>query len=239
MQLGGRTILVVEDDAKIRTLLRRTLEADGAEVVEAADGRTALPLLRERGADLLTLDLDLGSEDGLDVAREVRRESAVPIIMITGKGDVIDRVVGLELGADDYISKPFHVREVLARVRSVLRRGAAAPERRDGGSGVLRLDGLRLDLDRMEVTGRNGAPCEVTTADVRLLRAFVEHPMRPLSRDRLMDLTRGAEWSPLDRTIDNQVARLRRKIERHPAEPQLIRTVRGVGYMLAERPAPA
>jgi DNA-binding response OmpR family regulator len=238
MPLAGRTILVVDDEAKVRMLLRRALEAEGADVLEASDGRAALSVLADHGADLVTLDLKLGGSDGLDVARELRKVSEVPIIMISGKGDVIDRVVGLELGADDYIAKPFHVREVLARVKSVLRRhGILIPAK--ANPSALRLDGLVLDLDRMEMRGRDGAPCEVTTADVRLLRAFVDHPMRALSRDRLMDLTQGAHWSPLDRAIDNQVARLRKKIERDPSDPQLIRTVRGVGYMLTERPAPA
>lgn len=238
MQLKGSVILVVEDDQKIRTLLRRTLETDGGNVLEAANGPEALAAVRDHRLDLVTLDLDLGETDGLDVARELRRASTVPIIMITGKGDVIDRVVGLELGADDYITKPFHVREVLARVKAVLRRGSeATPATPD--CAMLRLDGLTLDLDRMEVMDRNGQHCEVTTADIRLLRAFVGHPLRPLSRDQLMDLTQGTEWSPLDRTIDNQVARLRKKIERDPTDPQLIRTVRGVGYMLAERPSVA
>ena len=238
MPLNGRTILVVEDDAKIRTLLRRALEGDGAEVLEAPDGGGALAILGDRRPDLVTLDLDLGGSDGLEVAREVRKTSAVPIIMITGKGDVIDRVVGLELGADDYIAKPFHVREVLARVKSVLRRGNAPAAPGPAGAAV-RLDGLTLDLDRMEVRARDGRSCDMTTADIQLLRAFVDHPQRALSRDRLMDLTRGTDWSPLDRAIDNQVARLRKKIERDPSDPQLIRTVRGVGYMLTERPSAA
>jgi DNA-binding response OmpR family regulator len=236
MPLAGRTILVVEDEAKVRALLRRTLEADGATVLEASDGAAARAALADHSPDLVTLDLNLEGSDGLDIARDLRRVSTVPIIMISGKGDVIDRVVGLELGADDYIAKPFHVREVLARVKSVLRRNGRASGPGANGS-ALRLDGLALDLDRMEVRGRDGAPCDVTTADVRLLRAFVDHPMRPLSRDRLMDLTQGTDWSPLDRAIDNQVARLRKKIERDPSDPRLIRTVRGVGYMLTERPS--
>lgn len=239
MPLKGRSILVVEDDTKVRTLLRRTLEGDGASVLEAADGPAALDALRTHVPDLVTLDLDLGESDGLDVAREVRKHSTVPIIMITGKGDVIDRVVGLELGADDYISKPFHVREVLARVKSVLRRNEPAFEPSAPSGNALHLDGLVIDLDRMEMTCRDGTSCEATTADIRLMRAFVENPLRPLSRDRLMDLTQGADWSPLDRAIDNQVARLRKKIERDPSDPQLIRTVRGVGYMLTERPVAA
>lgn len=193
-----------------------------------------MAVLSEEYPDLVTLDLNLPGNDGLDVAREIRKVSTVPIVMITGKGDVIDRVVGLELGADDYIPKPFHVREVLARVKSVLRRNGPEPA---PCATAVRLDGLTLDLDRMEVLCRDGQPCDMTTADIRLLRAFVDNPMRALSRDRLMDLTQGADWSPLDRAIDNQVARLRKKIERDPSDPQLIRTVRGVGYMLTERPS--
>lgn len=237
-----KTILVIDDDPKVCALLRRALETENFRVCEAHDAASTLACLSECRPDLLTLDLDLGGEDGRDLARRIRRDLSVPIIMISGKGDVIDRIVGLELGADDYIAKPFHVREVLARVRALLRRSEtrAAPPEDDGRPGGLAdLDGLGLALDRMEVRDRDGRACEMTTADIKLLRAFVENPLRALSRDRLMDLTNGAEWTPTDRTIDNQVARLRRKIERDPARPELIRTVRGVGYMLTVRPKPA
>ncbi|MEM7488280.1 MAG: response regulator [Pseudomonadota bacterium] len=230
-----KRILVVDDDAKVRKLIRHALEADGFAVTEAGDAAAARSGLARDRPDLVTLDLDLDGEDGLDLARDMRRDGDTPIVMVTGKGDVIDRIVGLELGADDYVSKPFHVRELRARVRSVLRR-AEARRRPADGDGPLDLDGLHLDLDRMEVRCRDGTPCEMTTADIKLMRAFVAHPMRPLSRDRLMDLTNGTDWSPMDRTIDNQVARLRKKIERDPAHPDLIRTVRGVGYMLAATP---
>ncbi|MEM8822379.1 MAG: response regulator [Pseudomonadota bacterium] len=233
----AKTILVVDDDDKICRLLRKVLESDGFKVVSASDASEARAHLDNMDLDLVTLDLDLGDEDGLDLARYIRRDRDLPIVMITGKGEVIDRVVGLELGADDYVAKPFHVREVLARIKSVLRRSDG--RKQDAASATapqMALDGLTLDLDRMDVRCRDGRSCEMTTADIKLMRAFAEHPLRPLSRDRLMDLTNGTDWSPLDRTIDNQVARLRKKIERDPTHPELIRTVRGIGYMLTEAP---
>ncbi|SNR84911.1 response regulator [Puniceibacterium sediminis] len=236
-----KTVLVVDDDPKVRVLLRRCLESDGFLVDEAENGSGVRAAFAESLPDLVTLDLNLGNEDGLDVAREIRRSHDVPIIMVTGKDDVIDRIVGLELGADDYLTKPFHVREVLARVRSVLRRsegrspvniGEVADTPSDDT--LLYLDGLIVDQDRMTITDRDGRDCDLTTADFKLLCAFLSNAKRPLSRDRLMDLIDGADWAPLDRTIDNQVARLRKKIERDPARPLLIKTVRGIGYMLTE-----
>lgn len=243
--MAQKTVLVVDDDPKVRALLRRCLEGDGYCVAEADDAKGVRAALAADPLDLITLDLNLGAEDGLDIARDVRRDHDVPIIMVTGKGDVIDRVVGLELGADDYLTKPFHVREVLARVRSVLRRTDRQPSSPATSSPsdppnelLLHLDGLSIDLDHMMLTDRDGQVCDLTTADFRLLAAFVNNPKRPLSRDRLMDLTDGPDWAPLDRTIDNQVARLRKKVERDPAAPKLIKTVRGIGYMLTERATP-
>lgn len=235
------TILVVEDDPKVRTLLRNVLEDDGFVVSEAATASEALSCIASDTPNLVTLDINLGVESGLDLAREIRKVSTVPIIMVTGKDDVIDRVVGLEVGADDYITKPFHVREVLARVRAVLRRHQiaarqaqkteASPETPE--SAAYHFDGVIAMPDRMQVIDRNGADCALTSGDFNLLKVFLERPKRVLSRDQLMDLTGGIEWSPLDRTIDNQVARLRKKIERNPSEPRLIKTVRGVGYTFA------
>lgn len=240
-----KRILVVDDDPKVRTLLRRALEGQGYHVIEAADGDTVRKVFADAPPDIVTLDLTLGAEDGFDIARDIRRQHDVPIIMVTGKDDVIDRVVGLELGADDYLTKPFHVREVLARVRSVLRRyGGQVPgpamqtAETDADRQTMRLDGLHIDHDRMEVTRRDGTACDLTSGEFRLLAAFIAHPRRPLSRDRLMTLIDGPDWSPLDRTIDNQVARLRKKIERDPANPALIKTVRGVGYILTESAVP-
>lgn len=238
-----KRILVVDDDAKIRTLLRRCLEGDGCIVDEATTSQDVRDAFATDMPDLVTLDLNLGAEDGLNIAREIRQDHDVPIIMVTGKDDVIDRVVGLELGADDYLTKPFHVREVLARVRSVLRRAERQPPapaaepapKAVPNNDLLDLDGLKIGLDQMLLIDRSGQHCELTTADFKLLAAFLDNPQKPLSRDRLMDLIGGHDWAPLDRTIDNQVARLRKKIERDVSRPVLIKTVRGVGYMLTAR----
>lgn len=242
IRLGGAmpdqsTALVVEDDEKIRRVLRNVLEDDGFAVTEAADADSALACVAAQEFALVTLDIQLGKDNGMDVLRRIRVASSVPVIMVTGKDDVFDRVLGLEIGADDYITKPFHVREVLARVHAVVRRYAVIE---DGlpkpvmDVQTYLVDGLTIVPDRMEVLDRNGKDCGATTADMALLKIFLERPNRALSRDQLMDLIGGVEWSPLDRTIDNQVARLRKKIERNPASPKLIKTVRGVGYMLAD-----
>ena len=241
--MQGRTILVVDDDPKIRNLLRNCFEGEGAVVAEAADAAAVQRAFAAKAPDLVTLDIGLGADDGFDIVRAIRKTHDTPVIMLTGKDDVIDRVVGLELGADDYVVKPFHVREIVARARSVLRRyraggedAAQTAQQTAAEPGGLILDGLEIDLDRMSVRDRDGAPCDLTTADFKLMRALIENPFRPLSRDRLMDLIDGPEWVPLDRTIDNQIARLRKKIERDPMNPTLIKTVRGVGYMLTEAP---
>jgi len=231
-------VLVVDDEAEVRTLLRSGLEAEGFEVSEAGDGAALMALLEARPVDLITLDVRLSGEDGFALAREVRARHNVPIVMISGKGDMIDRVVGLELGADDYIAKPFHMREVLARIRAVLRRYApvATEEVRAQRSPDTPLcyafDGWTLDMGRRELKTPEGASCELTTAELNLLAILVERPGRVLSRDELMDLLKGHDWTPLDRSIDGLVARLRKKIERGEC-PQLVKTVRGVGYVFA------
>lgn len=235
--MPNRKLLIVDDDAKIRALLRNVLEEEGFAVVEAESAPAALDIVLGEDLALITLDIHLGGDNGLDLAREIRKVSQVPIVMVTGRDDVIDRVAGLEIGADDYITKPFHVREVVARVRAVLRRastsgpGIAETESVEGIRYAF--DGMMADLDRLELIDRNGEDCGLTSGDFRLLRVFLERPKRVLSRDQLMDAIGGIEWSPLDRTIDNQVARLRKKIERDPAEPKVIKTVRGIGYSLA------
>ena len=238
--MADQTILVVEDDPKIRTLLRNVLETEGFAVLESGTGQSVLGLIESNQIALMTLDIHLGSENGVDLARKVRKVSSVPIIMVTGQDDVIDRVVGLEVGADDYIAKPFHVREVVARVRSVLRRSETSQTKANDKYASLEsdgptflFDGMAADPARLELLDRNGQDCGLTSGDFNLLTVFLKRPKRILSRDQLMDLTGGQEWSPLDRTVDNQVARLRKKIERNPAEPKLIKTVRGVGYTFA------
>jgi two-component system phosphate regulon response regulator OmpR len=233
-------ILVVDDDAKIRLLLRRCFEGEGYRVSEAASGAEALERVASSPFDLVTLDLGLPGEDGLSVGREIRARSQVPIVMVTGKGDVVDRVVGLEIGADDYIAKPFHVREVLARVRAVLRRSeaAAAPRPAPGGEVLAFCDWI-LDVARRELRSQTGTACELTTSEFDLLHAFATHAQRPLTRDQIMDLLRGRDWAPTDRSIDNLVVRLRRKVEPDPERPTLIKTVRGVGYVFASSVRPA
>ncbi|MCF2870395.1 response regulator transcription factor [Octadecabacter sp. G9-8] len=235
--MKDRTILVVEDDQKIRNLLRNVFEDEGARVIEAQTGAEVMRVIADRPVSLVTLDLHLGADNGIDIARQIRTVSQVPIIMVTGKDDVIDRVVGLEVGADDYITKPFHVREVIARVRSVLRRScpltSTIQTQAAKGDAHFRFDGMTAFPDRLELIDRENAPCELTSGDFKLLNVFLKRPKRVLSRDQLMDLTGGVEWSPLDRSIDNQVARLRKKIERDPSNPRLIKTVRGIGYTFA------
>lgn len=228
-------ILIVDDDQKVRLLLRRCFEGEGFRVTEAARGADVGNALLANDVDLVTLDLSLPDLDGLSVARQIRERSAVPIIMVTGKGDMIDRVIGLEVGADDYIAKPFHLREVLARVRAVLRRTREAahsePERGEPSQPPIRFDRWVLDRDKRELRDTDGRPCILTTAEFSLLDIFVRHANRVLTRDQIMDLLKGHEWSPLDRSIDNLVARLRRKIEPVDASPSLIKTVRGLGYI--------
>ncbi|WP_254684837.1 response regulator [Tateyamaria omphalii] len=234
--------LIVEDDPKVRAVLRNLLEDDGFNVIEATSAAETLECIAAQDLSLVTLDIHLGAESGLDLARQIRKLSTVPMVMVTGKDDLIDRVVGLEVGADDYITKPFHVREVIARIRAVLRRHQFAAEDAhrtklapdaNADTAAFHFDGVIAVPDRMQVIDRCGADCALTSGDFNLLKVFLERPMRVLSRDQLMDLTQGATWSPLDRTVDNQVARLRKKIERNPSEPRLIKTVRGVGYTFA------
>jgi two-component system phosphate regulon response regulator OmpR len=234
-------ILIVDDDPKIRSMLRRYLTGEGFRVSEAPDGAAMRAVLEGGGVELVLLDLVMPGEDGLSLARHIRQRAATPIIMLTGKGDLIDRVAGLEAGADDYIAKPFHLREVLARIRSVMRRAPGAgpaapaePARREGGADeALAFLGWRFDPVRRELRNPEGAVVPLTSGEFDLLHAFLRNPNRVLSRDQLMDQVKGREWAAFDRTIDTQVVRLRKKIERDPRNPELIKTVRGAGYVFA------
>ena len=223
-------ILVVDDEPAIRRLIRRCLEPEGFRVVEAGSAASAKASLAEPTRyDLVTLDLTLPDGDGTDVARAIKARCDLPIIMVTGKGDVIDRVVGLEVGADDYIAKPFHVRELLARVRAVLRRagGTGRTDGKGAPNAVIGVGDMRLDPELRELRDARGEPLALTTTEFDLLHALVEAKGRPLTRDALMDRLRGHEWSAFDRSIDNAVARLRKKLPRNA-----IRTVRGLGYQI-------
>lgn len=239
MTSGCKTrILVVDDDPEVRLLLRRCFELEGYSVAEAKDGAELRTSLHASAVGLITLDLKLGGEDGLSLAREVRSTHNVPIVMITGKDDPIDRVVGLELGADDYIVKPFHLREVLARVRAVLRRYEAAQPAKASAvatpdASSFAFEGFELRPARRELATASGQNVDLTTAEFNMLQMFVERPGRVLSRDNIMDFLKGHEWSPMDRSIDSLVARLRKKIEADSDNPRLIKTVRGVGYVFA------
>ena len=228
-------ILVIDDDEKVRRLLRRLFEDEGYRVSEASGADGGRPLVAAGNVDLITLDLNLAGEDGLTFAREVRQRSRIPIVMITGKGDMIDKVVGLELGADDYIAKPFHLREVLARIRSVLRRAAPDPAqaRAEPASATgerYLFNGWMLDMSARELTAPDGKSRDLTSGEFDLLTLFVQRPNRVLTRDQIMDLMKGHDWNPNDRTIDNQIVRLRKKIEDDPKNPRIIKTVRGAGY---------
>jgi DNA-binding response OmpR family regulator len=227
-------IIIVDDDADVRATLKAALAPEGFAVSEARSGHELMMAMNAAVPDLITLDLNLSGEDGLKLARDVRTRWNVPIIMVTGKSDAIDRVVGLELGADDYITKPFHIREVLARIRAVLRRYESGREAKSASAGdreCFEFEGWILDLPRRELRAPSNEVCELTTAEYELLAILVQRAGRVLSRDNIMDLMRGHEWSPLDRTIDGLVARLRRKLEPESERPRLIKTVRSVGYV--------
>ncbi len=224
-------ICIVEDDVAMRRLLRNIFERGGYAVSEAANDGELRTILKTQKIDLVTLDLTLPGSDGLSIARVVRTFSDVPIIMVTARAELVDRLVGLEMGADDYIVKPFNAREVVARVRAVLRRTSVRSEKSARGDGSeVRFGTWVLDVDGHELRSKRGTVCPLTTAEFRLLEAFVRHPGRVLSRDYLIDTVGGIDAEPLERSIDTTVSRLRRKIEKNPALPQFIKTVRGAGY---------
>ena len=225
-------ILVAEDDADIRQLVRDVLEHAGFEVLTAGDGAAALHAARTRHPDLLILDLGLPSMDGLDVARSIRRESELPIIMLTARSEESDTLVGLELGADDYITKPFSTKELVARTRAVLRRAAsvAASPRH------IRVGDLEIDEDRMTVT-RGDVPIELTNSEFQLLAALARYPGRVFSRSQLLDAMHGDAFEAYERAVDAHVKNIRRKLEPDPRQPRYVLTVFGVGYRLAEPPS--
>jgi two-component system, OmpR family, response regulator len=228
-------ILIVDDDSRIRQMLTRYFEQEGYRVSVAGDGAEMLVQLSAKTVDVILLDVVMPGDDGVTLAREIRARSNIGIIMLTGRGEVLDRVVGLEVGADDYIAKPFHLREVLARVKSVLRRRKLVSEipstDRESTDQTVRFDGWLLDTARRQLVSPKGEDVLLTTGEFDLLTALLKHPGRVLGREALMDLTRGRSWEVFDRTIDAQIARLRKKIEADPKKPALVKSVRGVGYV--------
>jgi DNA-binding response OmpR family regulator len=227
-------ILVAEDDRDIRRLVADVLTHAGFEVAIATDGPSAMREVRQARPDLLVLDLGLPGLDGLDVARAIRRDSDLPIIMLTARADESDTLVGLEIGADDYVTKPFSPKELVARIRAVLRRTAAAQQRPE----LTRVGDLEVDRGRMTVT-RSGVAVELTASEFALVDALARQPGRVLTRAQLLDAIHGDAYEPYERAIDAHVKNIRRKLEPEPARPRYLLTVFGVGYRLAERPAAA
>jgi two-component system OmpR family response regulator len=227
----GDTVLVVDDDGQILELVARFLRANGYRVQVARNGVEMAEQLRHAAIDLVVLDLMLPGANGLDLCRELRRSSVLPVIMLTAKGDDVDRIIGLEVGADDYLPKPFNPRELLARINAVLRRArAASVEPQAKRSRAFTFAGWRLDTLKRELTGPSGVVVDLSTGEYDLLLTFLEAPQRVLSRDYLLDAARNRTAEPFDRAIDVQVSRLRRKLGQ--AE-DLIKTVRGAGYLFA------
>ncbi len=233
-------ILVVDDHRDIREPLAKYLAKNGLRVSVANGGREMRRVLKLGAIDLVVLDIMMPGEDGLSLCRHLRATTEVPVILLTAMVEDTDRVVGLEIGADDYVTKPFNPRELLARIRAVLRRAHAVPRPRDAiATKRLRFDRWVLDIDRRELVGEDQVAVPLSTAEFRLLTAFLKRPRIVLSREQLLDLTSGRAARVFDRSIDNQVSRLRKKIEADPGNPALIKTVWGGGYLFAAEPVEA
>jgi len=236
------SVLIVEDDPEVRGMMAEYLAGHGYEIDQADGGEAMRQCLARRVPDVVLLDLNLGGEDGLSLARHLRERHDVGIIMVTAASDVVDRIVGLEVGADDYLAKPFDPRELRARLKSVLRRVQAraadkgSPARESAEARRTRVGAFALDLAGRRLLDGDGREVVLTSMEFDLLRVFTEHPNQVLSRDRLLTLTRNREWEPFDRSIDIRIARLRRKIEADPDNPRLIKTVRSAGYMFLPVP---
>jgi two-component system phosphate regulon response regulator OmpR len=229
------TILAVDDDPKITKLVKQFLEEDGYRVLTAESGKETFDVLNQNKVSLILLDLVLPDIDGFSLMTRIRGLTEAPIIVVSGKGDAADKIVGLELGADDYISKPFHLREMSARIKTVLRRmhksdaATAAPAAE--GAKVIEFDGWTMNTGRFELLDPSGKPVELTTGEFQLLQTLVEAHQRALSREQLFDITRSDDYDSFDRAIDIQIGRLRKKLDDDPKTPHFIKTVRGVGYM--------
>lgn len=229
-------LLVVDDDTGVLDLLRRYFTGQGFEVSTAANGAEMRDALTRTAVDLVMLDLGLPGEDGFELTRQLRKSWNGALIIITGRGESVDRVVGLELGADDYVTKPFDLRELLARVRSVLRRAHQNATPDDAANQVaFQFGNFLLSPQSRTLRTTGGATIALTTGEYELLRVLVEHPNRVLSRDDLMEHMHGRNAGPFDRSIDVQIGRLRRKVESDPANPELIKSVRGAGYLFSAR----
>jgi two-component system, OmpR family, phosphate regulon response regulator OmpR len=234
--MGDRgRILIVDDDPEVRDTVREYLELSGFDVFVAGDGEAMRKLLAQRRVDLVLMDLNLPGEDGLALTRALRGSHDVGIIMLTAAGQAVDRIVGLEMGADDYVAKPFDPRELLARIKSVLRRlrerPAGAPARADEQPEVVKMGACTLDLAGHRLYDAEGKEVALTSMEFDLLKAFATHPDRVLSRDQLLELAHNRDADVFDRSIDIRVARIRKKVEVDPEKPQVLKTIRGAGYV--------
>ena len=225
-------VLVVDDDERLRSLLAEYLGTRGFEVDTAEDGVAGLEAVRARAPDLVVLDVMMPGKDGFEVVRELRAFSRVPVVMLTARGDELDRIVGLELGADDYLAKPFNPRELLARIQAVLRRARPAVVEDE----PLRAGPLVVDPDRRVAT-LDGESLDLTTTEFDILRALVANAGRVIPRERLMETARGEAWAAFERSADVHISHLRKKLGDDPREPRFIKTVRGVGYTIPRNPA--
>jgi DNA-binding response OmpR family regulator len=232
--LDSPTILLVDDEDSVRKLLTYPLEHEGFRVLQAGDGEQALSRFAEERVDLVVLDIMLPKLDGLEVCRRLRAQSTVPIIMLTARDDELDKVVGLELGADDYITKPFSIREFRSRVRALLRRAAIAPQTDGASADVISAEDLRIDVAKRSVTART-EPVQLTYVEFELLRTLASRPGRVFSRQALLEALWGDSAYREPRTIDVHIRHLREKLERDPREPEYIFTVRGAGYRFRDR----
>ncbi|MBX2811232.1 MAG: response regulator transcription factor [Myxococcales bacterium] len=230
-----RTLLVIDDDDRLRALLAEYLGSRGFAVLSAADGQSGLGQLRQQPViDLIILDVMMPGMDGLEVCRDIRRTHATPIIMLTARGDDTDRIVGLELGADDYLAKPFNPRELLARIQAVLRR-STTPSSTTETTSIMNTGQLELDPDRRTVQLR-GQEIEMTTTEFEILRTLMSQAGRVVSRERLMELARGTDYASFDRAVDVHISHIRRKLGDHPRHPLYVKTIRGVGYSIPKEP---
>lgn len=235
---AGLHVLVVDDDAEIGAMLAGYLQSQAMRVSLAADGAGLRAAMQQQAVDLVLLDLGLPDEDGLSLIRDLRSRWQGPVIIVSGRGESVERIVGLELGADDYITKPFDLRELLARIRSVARRTQPPPADAARGA-TYAFAGMRLEVAARRLADRDGADIALTAGEFDLLLALVERPQQVLTRDQLMNTMHGRDAGPFDRAIDVQVGRLRRKLEADPAHPELIKSVRGAGYYFAPVVTPA
>ncbi len=228
-------ILVVDDEPEIREMVQEYLELRGFRVTPLEGGEALRAYFGENNADLVLLDINMPGEDGLSLARFLRETTRVGIIMLTAAGEVVDRVVGLEIGADDYLAKPVDLRELLARVKALSRRlevsAQGIAEAATGGTDEVSFGRCRLNMAAHKLVREDGEEIPLTSMEFDLLKAFADHPNRILSRDQLLDMAHNRDWEPFDRSIDIRIARIRRKIEADPSKPQVIKTIRGAGYM--------